>query len=212
MSVNSVFKFKKSIEKLLLSVNEGNVIIFDPRNDDRLEPNYTVNCFFSGKDLKRVVNLITKIKEIDHNQLFYKTPQLHITLLGQINLSSNEAEIITKVQEFLATNKIEFHLLGVGSNRKVSSVTAFPVDFDIAKLRATLRRIGGGTTFDGDYENLGWINFMRFLHKPNKRLFPALRKEIYAELGTVRPNSIVLMKNSSRLLNGAEVLHSFEIQ
>jgi hypothetical protein len=209
--VNDINKLKQEVEKILFEVNSESAIVFDPSKDDLLLPNYTVNCFFDDSDLENINSLAGKLRQIDPNQLFYNLKQLHITLQGEVDMNSNKDQIIKIVQDFLNTNKIEFHLLGVGSSKKVASVTAYPVNFDIARLRQKIRRIGGGTKFDGPYERLAWINFMRFLEKPKGELLIALRDEIDTDFGIVKLKAIQLLKNSSRLLKNAEVAHNFII-
>jgi hypothetical protein len=74
-----------------------------------------------------------------------------------------------------------------------------------------LRQIGGGTIFDGSYEELAWINVVRYPVKPKEELLAAFKEELNTDFGIVRPNRIVLLKNSSRTLVGAEVVHEFVV-
>lgn len=202
-------KLKDKLEEIFFAVNSDNVIIFNPNKDDSLPLNYTVNCFFEIHDLTAVAELIEKLKLIDNRQLFYEPEWLHITLLGEIDIKTDKNEIIEVVQSFLDENSIEFELLGVGSSRKVSSITAFPVDFRIENLRSQLRELGGGSHLDGPYEQLCWINLMRFLQKPKPELLETLKKEINTNFGKIKPKSIQLLKNSSRTLKNKQVIHEF---
>ena len=204
-------KLKPEVEKVLFRVTEENVIPTDQEIGLKLRENFTIVCFFEDEDLLPVKTLTDKLKMFDPDQLITDVSQLHVTLLGQINTDSDVADLIATTQEFLNNNSLSFHLYGVGSSKKVASVTAYPVSFDVSSLRKKLRQIGGGTIFDAPYEDLTWINFMRFLNKPKPGLLPALKSEINTEFGIIKPKSVQLLRNSSRLLSNAQVIHTFSI-
>lgn len=204
-------ELKKQVENILFGINCKNTATFDPSTDEYLEPNYTVNCFFYPDDLKNVQLMIERLKRKDSNHFFYKPSQFHITLLGMIDLNSDKNQIIKNVQIFLDKYKLIFHLLGVGSSTKAASVTAYPINFSLEALRTSLRKIGGGKLLYGPYEKLAWINFMRYQSKPKDELLSALWKESDTDFGIIRPKQIKLLKNSSILLNNAEIVHNFDI-
>lgn len=205
------FTLKHEVEENLFKVDSENITTFDPHLDDSLIQNYTINCFFKEKDLTFVNILIDTLRSVDPNQLFYTPSQLHVTLLGQIDLNSDKNQIIKTVQDFLDQNKIMFHLFGVGGGKKAAFVTAYPIGFSIDKFRLKLRKVGGGKVFDDPYEKLAWINFMRYLVKPRGEFFDVLRGKTNTDFGIVKPSTIQLLKNSSRLLNGSETVHNFAI-
>ena len=198
---------KNELETILYNVNQNNIILYDQNSGDSLPENYTINCFFKEEDLHLVKEMIERLRQVDDNQFYYSPEQLHITLLGQIDIKSDLQEIINIVSSFIKNHEIVFDLLGVGSSVKVASVTAYP-HFAIDTLRGQLRQIGGGTSFDGPYEKLAWINFMRYLNK-SETVLKSLVKETNTNFGTVKPERIELLRNSSRLLVGAEVVHTF---
>lgn len=205
--MNDFTESKKELEKILSRVNGDNIVIYDQKDGDFIPVNYTVNCFFKEDDLDLIKQMIDRLRRVDPDQFYYSPEQLHITLLGQIDIKANSQRIIEIVDNFIKNNDISFDLLGVGSSVKVASVTAYP-HFAIESLRNQLRQIGGGTIFDGPYEKLAWINFMRYLNN-SELVLEALRKEISTNFGTIKPERIELLKNSSRLLVGAEVVHTF---
>ena len=203
---------KKKLEQILNKLNSDNAILYDQKEGDYLPKNYTVNCFFRIKDLEPVHNLIERLKLIDEQQFFYNKEQLHITLLGQIDIKCDKDQLINTVQNFLDNNNIKFKLFGVGSSLKVASVTAYPVDFEMDKFRSEIRGLGGGTAYDPPYEELGWINIMRYLKKPTVKLLNAFKSETDTDFGLVSPESILLLENSSRLLIGAREVHRFSLK
>ena len=201
---------KNGVEKLLFRVNGNNVSLYNSQ-DDLVPENFTIVGLFSPNDLKSIVELIEKLRLVDHNQLYYEPDKLHLTLLGQIDLGPNIEILVNTVQKFIDQNEIRLHLLGVGSSLKAANVTAYPQGFQIDQLRQIIRRVGGGTSFDGPYEKLGWINFMRYLQKPKDQLFAELGAETNTDFGLVKPKLILLLRNSSRTLKEVEIVHSFNL-
>lgn len=199
---------KRHVENILKDVTPDTVNI---SASDELPLNYTVNCFFHFEDLTKIEDLIQKLKLVDPNQLFYTTEQLHLTILGEIAITTDPGDIISVVQAFLKRNTLSFHLLGIGSSRSVSSVSAYPISFSLSEIRRNLRDLGSGSVFDGPYEELGWINFMRFRETPSSTLLSALQQEINTDFGIIKPKSIRLLRNASRMLHGAEIVHTFAL-
>jgi hypothetical protein len=131
MDVN---KYKKAIEEIADTVTVDNIVLFD-NSSDRLEVNYTLNCFFDKTDLVKVTQMLGKLRVVDDRQAIYSPELLHVTLLGQMDINCDRGRIIKTAEKFFKENEIRFHLFGVGTSKKVSSVTAYPEGFEIAQLR-----------------------------------------------------------------------------
>ncbi|OGG07212.1 hypothetical protein A2872_00790 [Candidatus Gottesmanbacteria bacterium RIFCSPHIGHO2_01_FULL_42_12] len=194
------------------SVKSEEVIPFVPEKDDVLQDNYTLNIFPS-KDIAHRLNLfMDELRQIEPDHYFLEPEKLHITILGQIDIDTPLDKLINTVEATLKNKEISFRLLGVGSNKLVSSFTAYPQNFSLFELRQEIRK-GLGlqaddyTKFLSAYEYVGWLNYLRYAYEPSEQLLSKLRDSKNIEFGLLQPESVKLLRNNSRTLRDG----SFEV-
>lgn len=220
MTLPSVFQqsivreFREQSLGQLKQLEQSDVVVFDSKP---ILENYTIVAHLDDKTSNAVVSLQEELKEIDAKQYYYPTEQLHLTLLGNINIATNPERIAEAVRVAFKS-PIVFVLFGLGSNKYCASMSAYPHNFSVSGCRSTLRNIIGETGDDYSihlpaYEEVGWINFMRYEQQPKAELL----KELYANRDTyfgefvVRKVSLYLNRSKVLAPDQAELIESIAI-
>lgn len=207
--------YKNEVYQQLCDVKPDNVVPFDS-NQDRLEVSLSLNIFLEDKIISNIEGFICELKDIEPNHFYYEGDKLHITLLGKIPPWINTNENIEKIENLLNKYSFKFQLLGVGSSKLVSSISAYPLNFDLFKFRNELRELLGVQGDDysihlNTYNYIGWINYMRYTHKPSQKFLETLKSKTDKDFGILEPKIIKLIKTESKTLkkNKTEVIHEF---
>jgi hypothetical protein len=131
-------------------------------------------------------------------------------------MTTNLENLIETVSSEIAKGNLFFKLWGIGSNKYCSSVSAYPVDFSLHKFRENIRKKihAHGDDYSSilkSYEYVGWINYLRYLHKPSQELLDTLYDYKDTIFGDMEPSSIRLYQNKSKVLDAsrAKLLHTF---
>lgn len=173
--------------------------------DNQLIPeNYTIVAHLDVQTIHTITSLQQSLTAIDSSHYYYPTNQLHLTLLGNIDISI-DPERILKAIATVCSAPMQFSLLGLGSNQYGASISAYPRNFSIAEIRKKLRIMIGDSGDDYSvhlqaYESVGWITFLRYLQEPKNELLEALKNSAETDFGTVIVNEISLYSTTSKVL------------
>lgn len=196
---------KKEIEDKFYQAQKDNLRLYDD-NADKVTEHYTLVCYFGQIEL--ITKTIEHLRPLDTKQFFYDPKLLHVTALSEMKINANPNEIIKVVDNFLSHRKFTFDLLGIGGDEAAVSIMAYP-QFDLAQLRSDLRKVAEGKFWGGNKEKYAWMNILRYKGKPSNDLISGLEALINTDFGTVDPIKTVLLKNTSKVLKDAEVVHEF---
>lgn len=172
---------------------------------DEINWSYTIVLRLRDETINVIGKFIDSLKKIDSHQYYYPLNQLHMTLIGNLPIEIPQDKIISAIQK-LITQEMKFALFGVGSNQLCSSISAYPVGFDLSDLRTRMRDEVGHTGDDFSvilpaYEKVCWINYMRYFRKPHVKLLEFLLAQKDTHFGTFEFECVELYKNRSRTLD-----------
>jgi|GEM_PF-3141889 len=211
--IRKIFKIdKKAIDRQINELKVQDIVPFRINEDDKLKRNYTIHLIPPKKIIERLLEFSSVIKAKFPDHFFYNAKQLHITFLGNIDVNYDQNQLIKNTEELFEGFDLKFKLIGIGSNKHVSSFTAYPVNFSMHELREDMRGMLGQQADDytihtSSYEHLGWINYFRYLKHPDKKLLELLRSFTNTEFGNFTAEKIRILKNTSRTLQDS----AFEI-
>lgn len=203
-------EFRKQSLEQLEKLKPSDVVVFD---NQPIQEKYTIVAHLDETTSNVAVFLQDKFRAIDGEQYYYPVKQLHLTLLGNINITTNH-EFISRAVKVAFKKPFEFILFGVAGNQYCASMSAYPHNFSFTNSRKILRDTIG---YKGDdygsilpaYEKVGWINFMRYLHQPKEALTNELKRNndiyfgefIVTEVSIYRSKSKILAPDQSELIN-----------
>ncbi len=213
MTTPTIEEIKQKVAWQLAGINSETITPYVDERDDVLKENYTV-VLFPNCNLKKLNDEVSHLKQIDDG-LFYLDPsKWHITLIGEIDISTDQEKIIETIKKQLDGLKVEFEVNGFASNKSTASFLTYP-DFDLHLFRDEVRNSLGlsGTDYTihlSTYEYIGWINFVRYTSVPNLEFLRYLRVKKDLDLGDMS-GSIKLLKNKSRTLKDGmfEIVYEF---
>lgn len=176
-----------------------------PFIDSPISENYTIVLRPPFSAIKAIAQLQSHLRIIEPNHYYYPADQLHLTLLGKLAPTAISAERIVTALQKIRRPTYKFVLYGTGSNQYGASVSAYP-EFDIVELRTELRQALGTSGDDYTfhlpaYEQVGWINFLRYGQIPAPAVFTYLRQQRAAYFGEVEFTVVQLYRNRSKVLS-----------
>jgi hypothetical protein len=173
---------------------------------DKLETNYTINFFPYKKIQEKLGNVIElfKLKYPDHE--YMNTNNLHITILGLISMDTQVNNIINFIKQNIP-RELKFKIAGMDLSESAASFLAFSQNMDMKKVRNMFKKEVSSQVkkYWGRYEDIGWINFVRFCKKPSQSFYTYILNNINLNIGIVK-GRVRLLKSSSRTLKGAETI------
>lgn len=195
-------RFREASRKQLQTLKPEDIIIFD---DKPIPENYTVIIRPKDETLEIIQNIIKQLKLIEPKQFYYPTESIHMTLIGNIDISIHPDIIVNSVQQIMNKYTMKFILQGLGSNNLCVSINTYPFEFSIHEIRNVLRKMLNHQGEDYQkfieyYEYIGWINICRYLQIPQQsflHLLYSYRDKIFGELV---PVSIEIYKTTSKIL------------
>jgi hypothetical protein len=207
-------QFRKQSIKQLENLKPDDIQIL---TDDTIRENITIVTRPDYHTRERIQQIIEDLENIDLDQYYYSTDQLHITILGGLNITIEDGLITKALNTVLPKFNLNFKLQGIGSNKFASSVNAYP-QFQIHELRENLRDIIGNYGDDytihlAIYEYMGWINYMRYLKQPQTALLNRLLTYKDTLFGTMKPIKIEAYRNTSKVLDlkKAKLIYSVDL-
>ncbi len=216
MDKESLEEIKRESQKQLKNFLPEHIIPYDNYKNKAVEEKYTIVAIPKKETIEKIETWIEELKKYDESQYYYSPEQLHITLFGEISTSLDPKLIVQSVNAIREKYTIHFRLEGIGSNYFVSSILAYPQNFSMSDLRKDLRALLGqqGTDYTKHlsvYESIGWINYMRFAHKPTKEFIHILQQNMNRDFGIMVPEKLELYKVTGKMINDgkSELLHVF---
>lgn len=201
-------QFKRDSLKQLQELDTQQVELFSSIN--QLPPFVTIVAFPSPEVIGEIMKLIESLKLIDPNQFYYAPENLHLTILGNLPADLADAQIISAVKKVLPA-QIEFEVEDLACNTRGPSICAYPISMDLKSTRDNLRRelnVKGDdyTSFISAYEHLAWINFARFLSKPQPSLLSYFLENKQLKLGKLQVGEFYFCRSNSRLLKRSDCI------
>lgn len=179
-------------------------------------PNYTVIARPDEETKRTIEKIIRELQQLEPNQFYYPLDQLHLTLIGNIPLSTNLDRLIETVQTELPKITLSFQLKGLGSNALCLSTSAYPQGFSLHTFRENIRHAVGAhgddySSFLASYEYVGWINFLRYYRAPSQLFLDRLYTYRDTVFGELKPSSVQIYRNMSQTIDpdNSQLLHEF---
>lgn len=201
---NSIYqKFKEASNKQLVELKPSDIVLFE---SDEIPENYTLVAPATEEVLQIIKGIVQKCPNYVRDQYWYPETNVHLTILGNIAISTDPDMIINSMKIALQDARISFRMIGVASNMHAVSISCYPQDFDIYALRQQVRSEihnlnDDYTVYLQEYEHMGWVNFMRYLRQPTESELDEFRQLMHEEFGIFKPTIIQLYKNRSKTLN-----------
>jgi hypothetical protein len=175
-----------------------------PFHDSPLPENYTIVLRPPTEVIHTITALQSELQNLNPDHYYYPAEQLHLTILGKMETTIAATQIITALQGMIKL-PYRFVLYGLGSNQLGVSLSAYP-DFNMAQLRQQLRQTIGTQGDDYSfhlpaYEQVGWINCLRYTHEPSLELLAYLRDQRDRFFGVADFPVVQLYKNRSKVLS-----------
>lgn len=215
MEKNYLQQFRLQSLDQLEKLRPENIITFD-RTD--IPINYTLVARPNDHILEVFKKLYFQLQDIEPNHYYYPYKDLHLTLIGNIPVDTDLENLIDAINVETSKTKFQFNLRGLGSNRYCSSVSCYPVDFSLHELRKNIRNrihVHGDnySTILESYEYVGWINYLRYLHKPSQQFLNKLFSYRDTDFGKMQSLTIQLYSNTSKVLDSrkAKLIHTFAV-
>lgn len=148
-----------------------------------------------------------KLEGKDPNQFYYPISLYHLTILGRISSAYDHSKLF-KILSSVITMKMEFRLLGAATNQYSCSVSAYPNNFSIFKLRQELRE---KLSVPGDdyarhlslYEYMGWVNLSRYRCAPTQSYIDTLKEYKNTDFGPLSISTVEVYLHQKRILDPA---------
>jgi hypothetical protein len=187
-----------------------------PTTDFSVSPEYTLIAHLpenSNNSISKIVNEL-KIRFPEH--YYYAPDQYHLTVVP-IPHSMNLSQIINSIAPIIKNWRLPICACGVVANRLQAGAVLYPEEETLVTHRMKLRAALGiprqtYTAYDPVWEELLWVNFMRFTTKPEEALFEFLRKHVKEDLGNFVLSRYELYEVSTKTLDPAssKLLHTFD--
>jgi hypothetical protein len=203
--ITSLEQVKKETIKHIIECSKKKVIAFNTTTD-KLDTNYTINFFPDYEMRKRLGKIIAEFKSKYTELECMDTHNLHITILGLIPMTIPIQELVAFTKNHIPTD-VEFKVEGMETSESVASFLAFSQNTSLSEIRKMFREEVSEETkrYSGRYGDMGWINIARFKTKPPQQFYDDIIQNVSIDLGTTKGN-IKILRNSSRMLRGAEVI------
>lgn len=194
--------FKSASNKQLQELKPSDIVL---HSDDEVQANYTLVAVPTTEVLRAISYIQSRCPDFTNHQYVYPDPELHLTVMGRIDITVDIDKIRESVKSAIQNVPIAFRMFGVASNAHAVSISCYPHNFDLFALRQNIRSRMGVVGDDysihlAQYEHMGWINFMRYLRKPSEEELDQFRSLIQNEFGLFKPTKLQLFRNRSKSL------------
>jgi len=213
METNIQSQFQKASLEQLQALRPQDIEIF---KNKPVPPNYTVIARPDEQTKQSLETIIGELKKLEPDQFYYPLDRLHLTLIGNLPLSTDVDQLINTVNEELQKTTISFQLKGLGSNARCLSTSAYPQKFSLHTFREHIRQAAGAhgddySSFLASYEYVGWINFLRYYRSPSQEFLDCLYTHRETVFGEMKPASVQIYRNTSQTIDpeNSELLHEF---
>lgn len=199
-AINPLFHAQSKKQLAALSVDT-----ITPSNDFSIKDAYTIVAHPDGETLATFQRIQETCRAIDPQQYYYAPEQLHLTILGGID-PAKELATVSRAVASVCSSPLVVLLYGLASNQHGASVSAHPYGCSLSDTREKLRKSlcdrGDDYTIHlPTYEQVGWINFLRYQLRPSRDLLDTIRSQSDDYLGVWTIRSLHIYRNSSRVLS-----------
>lgn len=203
--ITGVNSIKKETIANIKNYSTKDVDIFN-EDKDVFEPSYSINFFPTGNVKRKLIDTVACFKTRYPHHSYMNPDKLHVTVIGRIPITIPIDKIVKFVEKNL-TPDLRFKVEGVDLSEFSVAFLSFAQNVEISKIRAKFRNEISDKIkkYQGKYESIGWINFLRFGEKPTQEFYNFVLKNLEVNFGVAK-GDIKILKNSSKTLNGARVL------
>ena len=165
----------------------------------------SINFHLPSQISAGIMQVSDEIRSAYPNHFYYSPERLHTTLLARIPKDTSIdilVGIITKYKKLYP-----FHLLfeGIGASNRIISVPAFDLYDQIHAFRAAIRtKVTSSddyTKYDPVWEQILWVNFVRFQSVPDQSLFKFVLRFKTRIYGYLSDPPVELYLNQSQTLD-----------
>ncbi|HUB93931.1 MAG TPA: hypothetical protein VMB52_05505 [Verrucomicrobiae bacterium] len=175
----------------------------EPYETFSVEPTYTLIAQLPENIRSQLHTLTIALSDTFSKHYYYAPVQYHTTLLS-LGTSEDVATKLDCIRKAIRGVSIHVEVLGTAANKYGAGVTLYPPDDTVVKLRQKLREAfaitAGYTEHNVVWEQLLWVNILRFSSKPTNRFLEKLREYKDTQLGSYEIRSWDLYKTSSKVL------------
>lgn len=186
-----------------------------PTTDFNIAPEYTLIARLPANINARIHTLSRELQERFPEHYYYSTGQYHLTIVP-IPVTIEPKKAIAWATPLLADQRLALQVYGYGANRFQASAVLYPETETLAFLRKKLRAAFGipdqaYTIHRSVWEELVWVNFMRFTVQPTSDLLKLLRDHARDDLGHCVIDRYELHSVSTKTLAPASsrLIHTF---
>lgn len=187
-----------------------------PATDFTIDPAYTLIAHLPA-DINDSISAITdKLKTRFPEHYYYPPGQLHLTVIP-VPHSMDLDKVIEAITPVVTDWRLPISVRGVVPNRLQAGAVLYPEEETLVsqrkKLREALGITGQAYTAHGAvWEELLWVNFMRFTAKPEEKLLKLLHAHAQDNLGRFTLNHYELYETSTKTLDPAssKLLYTFD--
>lgn len=202
------------VEKQLLGFKPEDAT---PTTDFTIAPEYTLIARLPEHMNEQISALSRALQKRFPEHYYYTPPQYHLTLVPIPTTLTSEAAVAL-AQPVLAEERMNIHVYGYGVNRFQASAVLYPKGNAVVTLRRKLREAFGipeqaYTLHRSVWEELLWVNFMRFRIQPSQALLTVLKDHARDEIGRFTLDRYELYRISTKTLDPASSrrLHTFDV-
>jgi hypothetical protein len=174
--------------------------------DDLLESEiYSINIRIPEEISQTIKAVSDDICKEFPNQFYYPPSLYHFTVLARIPITFPEDQLITSITSARKRYPFKLVLQGIGAATRGVSIPGYDRNANIFQLRTALRNSVGQaddyTKYHPVWENILWINFIRYRQKPPDEFFTYIQKFNDAIYGEITNPPFYLYTNQSQTLD-----------
>jgi hypothetical protein len=187
-----------------------------PTTDFTIDPQYTLIAHLPEHINSFINAVVSELKTRFPKQYYYSPSQYHLTVVP-IPRSLSPVQVIESIAPIITDWRLPIHARGVAANRLQAGTVLYPQEETLVSQRIRLRAALGileqaYTAHKLVWDELLWVNFMRFTTKPEEELLEFLRSRASQDFGSFELSRYELYELSTKTLDPAssKLLHTFD--
>jgi len=177
----------------------------DSKVYDTLEvpEHYTVVYYIPDEIKTKFIKIANKIQEIDNSIIMNPPEKYHITLFN-CPIATDVEKIKEILKDTFNKHSFKISLTNLITGALGVSIAGFPESYDFVELRKKLYK-SSNQEFPQDYKSAAcWILLGRFSKPPKMEVIQFVRDNFEQNLGSLEINSVLVLKNHHKILEGAQ--------